>query len=64
MCVCVCVCVCACVGGCVCMCVFNRKRKVFVDVGTSYLHKGELLKYHEYFPTLAFQRSLSIEIAL
>ena len=43
---------------------FNRKRKVFVAEETSDLHKRELLKYHEYFPILVFEGSLSIEIAL
>ena len=46
------------------LCVFNRKRKVFVAEETSDLHKRELLKYHEYFPILVFEGSLSIEIAL
>ena len=45
-------------------CVFNQKRKVFVAEETSGLHKRELLKYHEYFPILVFEGSLSIEIAL
>ena len=43
---------------------FNRKRNVFVAEETSDLHKRELLKYHEYFPILVFEGSLSIEIAL
>ena len=30
----------------------------------TYLHKKELLKYHESFPILVFQGSLSREIAL
>ena len=42
----------------------NRKRKVFVAEDTSDIHKRELLKYHEYFPILVFEGSLSIEIAL
>ena len=46
-----------------CVC-FNRKRNVFVAEETSDLHIGELLKYHEYFPILVSERSLSIEIAL
>ena len=37
---------------------------VFVVEGTSDLHIRELLKYHEYFPILVFEGSLSIEIAL
>ena len=37
---------------------------VFVAEETSDLHIRELLKYHEYFPILVFQGSLSIEIAL
>ena len=43
---------------------FNRKRNVFVAGETSDLHIRELLKYHEYFPILVFEGSLSIEIAL
>ena len=53
--VCVCVCVCVC---------FNSKRNVFVAEETSEIHIRELLKYHEYFPILVFQGSMSIEIAL
>ena len=37
---------------------------VFVVEETSDLHIRELLKYHEYFPILVFEGSLSIEIAL
>ena len=37
---------------------------VFVAEETSDLHIKELLKYHEYFPILVFEGSLSIEIAL
>ena len=36
---------------------FNRKTKVYVA-------ERELLKYHEYFPILVFEESLSIEMAL
>ena len=43
---------------------FNRKRNVFVAEETSDLRIRELLKYHECFPILVFERSLSIEIAL
>ena len=43
---------------------FNRKRNVFVAEETSDLHKRELLKYHEYFPILVLEGSLSVEIAL
>ena len=43
---------------------FNKKRKVFVAEKNSGLHKRELLKYHETFPILVFEGSLSIEIAL
>ena len=46
-----------------CVC-FNRKINVFVAEETSDLHIRELLKYHEYFPVLVFEGSLSIEIAL
>ena len=42
---------------------FNRKRNVCVAEETSDLHIRELLKYHEYFPILVFEGSLSIEIA-
>ena len=48
---------------CVCVC-FNSKRNVFVAEETSEIHIRELLKYHEYFPILVFQGSMSIEIAL
>ena len=37
---------------------------VFVAEETSDLHIRELLKYHEHFPILVFEGSLSIEIAL
>ena len=37
---------------------------VFVAEETSDLHIKELLKYHEYFPILVLEGSLSIEIAL
>ena len=37
---------------------------VFVAEEISDLHTRELLKYHEYFPILVFEGSLSIEIAL
>ena len=37
---------------------------VFVVEETSDIHIRELLKYHEYFQILVFERSLSIEIAL
>ena len=40
-------------------CVFNKK-KVFVAERTSGLHKGEVLKFHELFPILVFEGSLSI----
>ena len=43
---------------------FNRKRNFFVAEETSDLHIRELLKYHEHFPILVFEGSLSIEIAL
>ena len=43
---------------------FNRKRNVFVADETSDLHIRELLKYHEYFPILVFEGSLSIKVAL
>ena len=46
------------------MCVFNRKRKLLVAEETSGLHKRELLKYHEYFPILVFEGSLSKDKAL
>ena len=48
---------------CVCLC-FNRKVNVFVAEETSDLHIRELLQYHEYFPILVFEGSLSIDIAL
>ena len=37
---------------------------IFVADETSHIHIRELLKYHEYFPILVFEGSLSIEIAL
>ena len=37
---------------------------VFVAEETSDLYIRELLKYHEYFPTLVFEGGLSMEIAL
>ena len=43
---------------------FNRKRNVFVAEETSDLHIKELLKYHEHFPILVSEGSLSVEIAL
>ena len=43
---------------------FIKKRKFFVAEENSGLHKRELLKYHEFFPILVFEGSLSIEIAL
>ena len=49
---------------CLFVCVFNKKRKVFVAAETSGLHKRELVKYHESFPILVFEGSVSIEIAL
>ena len=45
-------------------CFFDKKRKVFVAESNSGLRKKELLKYHETFPILVFERSLSVEIAL
>ena len=45
-------------------CVFNKKRQVFIAEETSGLHKRESLKYHESFPILVFEESLSIKIAL
>ena len=47
-----------------CVWCFNRKRNVFVAEETADLHIRELLKYHEHFPILVFEGSLSIEIAL
>ena len=46
------------------VCVFNTKRKVFVAEETSDLRKRKLLKYHEYFPILVFEKSLSRETTL
>ena len=43
--------------------VFLMKNEVFVAEKNSGLHKTELLKYHESFPILVFEGSLSIEIA-
>ena len=43
---------------------FNKKRKVFVAEKDSGLNERELLKYHETFPILVFEESLSIEITL
>ena len=40
---------------------FNKKIKVFVVEENLGLHKKELLKYHETFPILVFEGSLSIE---
>ena len=45
------------------LCVFNRKKQVFVAEENSGFHKRELLKYHESFPILVFEGSLSIELA-
>ena len=42
---------------------FNRKRNVFVAEETSDLHIRELLNYHEHFPILVFEGSLSVKIA-
>ena len=43
---------------------FDRKINVFVAEETSSLHIRELLKYHEHFPILVFEGSLTVEIAL
>ena len=63
-----CVCVCVCVSVCVCVCVFliEKENSSWCSVAeeTSGLHKRELLNYHEYFPILVFEGSLSIEISL
>ena len=49
----------------VCFFVFLiKKREVFVAEENSGLHRRELLKYHETFPILVFDWSLSIIIAL
>ena len=45
-------------------CVFSKESKFFVAEEKSGLHKRELLKYHETFPILVFEGSLSIEMAL
>ena len=45
-----------------CVWCFNRKRNVVEE--TAALHIREILKYHEHFPFLVFEWSLSIEIAL
>ena len=47
-----------------CVWCFNRKKNAFVAEETSDLHIRELLKYHEHFPILVFEGSLSVEIAL
>ena len=48
-----------------CVCgVLIEKKDVSVAEETSDLHVRELLKYHEYFPILVFEGSLSTEIAL
>ena len=44
-------------------CVFSKGSKFFVAEEKSGLHKRELLKYHEKFPILVFEGSLSIEMA-
>ena len=44
-------------------CVFS-KTKFFVAKEKSDLHKRQLIKYHEKFPILVFEGSLSIEMAL
>ena len=44
--------------------VFLIKQEVFVVEENSGLHKRGLLKYHEPFPILVFEGTLSIEIAL
>ena len=44
-------------------CVFSKESKFFVAEEKSGLHKRELLKYHEKFPILVFEGSLSIEMA-
>ena len=44
--------------------VFLIKQEAFVAEENSGLHKRGLLKYHEPFPILDFEASLSIEIAL
>ena len=41
-----------------------KKRKVFAAEQNSGLHKRSLLQYHEFFPILVFEGSLSIEMAL
>ena len=43
--------------------VLLMKKEVFVAEKNSGLHKRELLKYHESFPILVFEGSLSKEIA-
>ena len=44
-------------------CVFSKESKFFEAEEKSGLHKRELLKYHENFPMLVFEGSLSIEMA-
>ena len=44
-------------------CVFSKKSKFFVAEEKSGLHEREFLKYHENFPILVFEGSLSIEMA-
>ena len=49
-----------------CFCVFNKKKEVFVAEENSGLHKRIIFMnlFHESFPVLVFEGSLSIEIAL
>ena len=44
-------------------CVFSKESKFFVAEEKSGLHKRELLKYHETFPILVFEGSISKEMA-
>ena len=44
-------------------CIFSKESNFFVDEEKSGLHERELLKYHENFPILVFEGSLSIEMA-
>ena len=43
-------------------CAFSKESNFFVDEEKSGLHERELLKYHENFPILVFEGSLSIEM--